>query len=330
MGKASAPATPDYAGAAQQTAAGNLEMARTSAKANRVNYNTPYGSLNYSQNPNDQDQWTADVSLSPAQQALMSQQDKTSQNLANMTDSATSRVGDAFGQALPESYDPTKATNTAYESIMARLNPTYDSQQSSLDAKLANQGLTPGSEAWRTAQTQFGQTRNDAQTQAALQAINLGMNQQGQTYTQSAANRNIPINELNALRTGSQVTNPTFGSSAQQAPVNGPDLLGAAKSTYDNDLASVNAQNKASGGLFGGLGALGDLGIKGYTAGLFSDRRLKTNIRHIGDYKGHNLYSYEKFGKQEIGVMAQEVMCTRPDAVMLHDSGFYLVNYEAL
>jgi Chaperone of endosialidase len=44
-----APAAPDYTGAAQQTAAGNLEAARAAAAANRVNQITPYGSLVYSQ-----------------------------------------------------------------------------------------------------------------------------------------------------------------------------------------------------------------------------------------------------------------------------------------
>ena len=48
MGKSSAPPAPDYTGAAQATAAGNLEAARATAAANRVNQYTPYGSLEYS------------------------------------------------------------------------------------------------------------------------------------------------------------------------------------------------------------------------------------------------------------------------------------------
>ena len=43
----SAPAPPDYAGAAQQTAQGNIEAARVATAANRVNQITPYGSLKY-------------------------------------------------------------------------------------------------------------------------------------------------------------------------------------------------------------------------------------------------------------------------------------------
>jgi len=43
MGKSTPapPPAPDYAGAAQQTAQGNLEAARATATANRVNQYTP-------------------------------------------------------------------------------------------------------------------------------------------------------------------------------------------------------------------------------------------------------------------------------------------------
>ena len=47
----SAPPPPDYTGAAQATAAGNLEAARATAAANRTNQITPYGSLIYTANP---------------------------------------------------------------------------------------------------------------------------------------------------------------------------------------------------------------------------------------------------------------------------------------
>jgi len=43
----SAPAPPDYTGAAQQTAQGNIDAARLAVAANRVNQYTPYGSLEY-------------------------------------------------------------------------------------------------------------------------------------------------------------------------------------------------------------------------------------------------------------------------------------------
>jgi hypothetical protein len=51
MDGGSTPKTPDYTGAAKATAQGNIEAARSTAAANRVNQYTPYGNLVYSQTP---------------------------------------------------------------------------------------------------------------------------------------------------------------------------------------------------------------------------------------------------------------------------------------
>lgn len=62
-----------------------------------------------------------------------------------------------------------------------------------------------------------------------------------------------------------------------------------------------------------------------------SDERLKKNIRPVGEtYTGHKLYAYEFLGsdKPEIGVIAQEVEQTDPEAVALHPSGYRMVNYD--
>ena len=77
-------------------------------------------------------------------------------------------------------------------------------------------------------------------------------------------------NALNALRTGSQVTNPTFGGYAQQATTAGPDMLGAANSTYNAQLAANNAKNAGIGNLTSGLFGLGSAYLGGpAAAGLF-------------------------------------------------------------
>jgi hypothetical protein len=63
----SAPAAPDYSGAAQATAAGNIEAARVATAANRVNQVTPYGNLNYAvtgSDPYGNPTWTATQTLS--------------------------------------------------------------------------------------------------------------------------------------------------------------------------------------------------------------------------------------------------------------------------
>lgn len=181
-----------------------------------------------------------------------------------------------------------RATNL----VRQRQNPELDRQQAALDTKLANQGLTQGSEGWGIQQGQFGQQRNDAdivaqqaglaaqnqfygqalgnanlksgvaglmgqgigygQTNAGLlgagvnygfQNANLNNTARQQQLTERTALRNMPLNELNALRAGSQVTNPTFSTPGQQGQTSGPDLLGAANSQYNAQMGNVNAQN---------------------------------------------------------------------------------------
>lgn len=265
-GKASAPPAPDYTAAAQQTAAGNLENARVTTKANRVNTYTPYGSLTYTQNPNDPDSWSSTINLSPSQQALLDQSNRTSANLSSLQDSATGRVAGQFGQAFDMGALPAQAINpgqTAQDAIFSRLAPQFERKQAALETQLTNQGLMRGSEAWKNAMTDFGQQENDAYTQAALQGINTQNAARQQAIQEQAYLRQLPLNELNALRTGSQVTNPSFTNAPQQNYTPGADYMGAANNGYNAAIQGVNAQNAASGNFMNGLMSLGGTVLSG-------------------------------------------------------------------
>jgi len=80
---------------------------------------------------------------------------------------------------------------------------------------------------------------------------------------------------------------------------------------------------------------LGGLGLAAY--GMFSDRRLKKNIKKVGFLKGFNIYSWDwnivaqKMGLTggTIGCMADEVYTERPDAVSIKDL-FMFVHYDRL
>jgi len=64
-------------------------------------------------------------------------------------------------------------------------------------------------------------------------------------------------------------------------------------------------------------------------ASMFSDRRLKRDIKKIGEFKGLNIYSYIYiWGEKAVGFMADEVKKIMPDAVIRHNSGFDMVNYS--
>lgn len=327
MGKsASAPPAPDYTGAAKATAASNLDAARYTTEANRVNTYTPYGSLIYSHDPRT-DKWSQTVDLSPDQQKLLDQQNQTSLNLGNLQNDATQRVANSVNAPLPSAYDPNQATNNAADLINARLLPQQQRDQAALESNLANQGITPGSQAYETAKDEQNRSQNDARQQAQLQGITLGQNQQAQQYSQAMANRNVPLNELSAIRTGSQVTNPTFQQAPMQQQTAGADYMAAAngQNQYNMGLYNGNiAQNNAKLQFLGQLAGAGG-------AAMASDIRLKSNIKRIGTHhSGIGIYSYIKFGQPEIGVMAQELEKVNPSAVFTHPSGYKMVYIGAL
>jgi len=84
---------------------------------------------------------------------------------------------------------PVNAGMTGQAAILSRLQPQIQQEQAALNQQLANQGITPGSEAYNNAMRTQGQQANDLYTQAALQGINLdtAANQQGYGQALSSA-----------------------------------------------------------------------------------------------------------------------------------------------
>ena len=196
------------------------------------------------------------------------------------------------------------------------------------------------------AQQQFGnqqaiQGRGDqiagaqfAQQQSIFDAQD---NARARALQEQLALRNQPINEITALMSGSQVATPQFGI-AQSAMIPTTDYAGIRQQGFGNQMANYQQQNANYQAMLGGLFGLGSAGI---TAGFprppaptTSDIRLKADIEPMGERGGHNWYSFryvwEDPGTVHEGVMAQEVMQTRPDAVSKHPMGFYVVDYAAL
>lgn len=65
----------------------------------------------------------------------------------------------------------------------------------------------------------------------------------------------------------------------------------------------------------------------------FSDVRLKENIKHIKDVDGIKVYTYNYVWDKEpqVGAMAQDLLSTKyADAVSVHSSGYYQVDYSQL
>lgn len=247
----SQPAAPDYAGAATATAAGNIDAAKQATIANRVNQFSPYGSSTYiapdAVNPNSL--WTQNINLSPVGKQLLDYNDASSLGLASLQSGAEGRVADTYANPMDQSSVQDTA-DRAYGNYTARLDPQWAQRQQQQETQLRNQGLVPGGEAYDNAMRDFNNARNDAYAQANTASIGT----MPATYALANAQYNQPLNALNAIRTGSQVTNPTFGAVPQQQTTPGANLLGAAQAqgTYDQGLynAGVGQANSFNNGLF--------------------------------------------------------------------------------
>jgi len=259
-GKSDAPPPPDYVGAAQQTAAGNLEAARATAAANRVNQVTPYGNLTYKISGKDSygnDMYTANQTLTPAQQKILEQNQGLSSGLLNTAQQGLDYAGGLLAKpGVDMSSLPQIGINpgeTYSDAIMRRLAPQISQENEMSDAQLANQGIAQGTEAYNNAKRTLQMGQNDRQLGAITSGMNVGMGANQQAFNQQAYNQMQPINVINALRTGSQVQNPNYVSVPQQANVNGADILGATGAQYNAQLAANNANNANTAGFFGGL-----------------------------------------------------------------------------
>lgn len=62
----------------------------------------------------------------------------------------------------------------------------------------------------------------------------------------------------------------------------------------------------------------------GGSAIMASDRKWKTNIKKIGEIKGVNIYNYNINGRNENGVIAQEIQGIIPNAVIKRADGLYV------
>ena len=263
--------------------------------------------------------------------------------------------------------DVTAGQQGAYQRLSAMVQPQRDQERESMEVRLANMGIPRNSEAWNRAMTQLSGQWAGQDEKLLNQAMNEGrtdvlaqfgmeresMDQAGrlqgqdiqqrvgyfdqqarmrqQAVAEEAMRRGMTLNELNALLTGQQVNMPQMPNFQPATKADAPNLLGAAtaQGNYNMNAAQLEAQGGNDWG--SGIAGIASLASTGAKMGLFSDIRLKSNIKRIGTHKvGVGIYSYEIFGRPEIGVLAQELISVRPDLVTLHPSGYFMVNYGGL
>jgi hypothetical protein len=255
MGKSndSAPAPPDPVATSNAQASANRAAIRESALMNQIGQNTPYGSLFYTGEIGSPDR-AVNTTLTPAQQAMLDQQNAASLQYGQIANNQLGVVADQFSSPVdfssvgPAPQAGQGAWQNSYDALVARNQPRADRERDAMMTRLSNQGLDAGSAAYAAATDEF----NRSQTDFGLAAQQAAMAQQAQQYSlESAAynqarndlmaQRNQPLNELAALASGQQIQNPAFQGQSNYSVGAAP----IADAIYGNYQGQMNAFNQS-------------------------------------------------------------------------------------
>lgn len=252
-GKQSAPAAPDPAATANAQAGLNKDTAITNAKlARQVSYSGPYGAVQYVRTddgtkPYEEGAFDQRVTLTPEGTALQGQEMALDKQMNQIALDQTGRVASTLSQ--PVDFGNGQIEDAIYDPYRQRLDSRFANEEDALRTRLANQGITSGSEAFNNEFQNFGQTKNDAYGTTVANA-------RAQAVQEALARRNQPINEIGALMSGQQLNVPQF--MPQQSPqVAGTDIIGPTNAAYQGQLANWQAQQQRQAGMMGGLASLG-------------------------------------------------------------------------
>lgn len=327
------PPPPDPIKTAQAQGAANREATLAGIETSLINQRTPFGDLTFEQigetelgNP----QFEAVQTLSPEQQQQLDLLNQSGIRFGEVANQQLGAVSDLLGEPIDfSSVGPAPVFNEDFraqtaQNILGRVNPQLEADRTALESRLASQGITAGSQAFNDAFRPFNQRLNDLNLAADLQAGQEAQRQFGQellsrnqALNELTQQRQIPLNELSALLSGTQVQQPSFVS-PPAASFEAPDILGAtfaANNAAQNNFLARQQQDAANrAGLFG----LGSAAISAAPFFFSSDRRLKRDIERIGTLaSGLALYTWNYvWGAPGIGVMADEVRKVFPDAVV--------------
>ena len=142
--------------------------------------------------------------------------------------------------------------NAMLRQYESRLNPQWAQAQSALETKLANQGLTQGSQAWTAETDAFGRARNDAYQTAQDNSIIRGGEEQKRLFDMGLAARTLSGNEALAkaqLGLQGDTVNANNATQASIASANNATQASIARAEADLQAALTNAQQQTTAGI---------------------------------------------------------------------------------
>lgn len=235
----------------------------------------------------------------------------------NLVNSAENTITDLFTQLVNPSYD-----SEVFKARTNQLNQlSNQSFENNIIQPLAERGLTRGS----SIQQLSGQMTDTLANQNEKMMTN-ETSRVSDILTQAVNMYQMPYQILTGLYNLNQNQQRANTSAKNSQPIEAP--------------VSKNDQLWQLGGALGGA-AIGQFAYKkpkeGAAVGsligsVICDMRLKENIKRLETVDGINIYLFDYISgpKNQVGVMAQEILDKIPEAVGLNEAGYYYVIYPLL
>jgi len=155
--------------------------------------------------------------LSEDQQALLDLQERLGLQYGETAEGMMGRVDETYSE--PFDFSGELERDQVTEAMMERMQPFLDEQRQRQQNNLMIQGHNRGGSAWNATQNDLSRRENDAR----LAAVLAGGDEQSRLFQLEMAKRQLPMAELNALRSGSQPQIPQFqtyrGANVAPAPL---------------------------------------------------------------------------------------------------------------
>lgn len=259
-----APKPPDPVKTAEAQFTYGKQAAQYNQEINQTNQVTPEGSLTYQQigtNPDGSPRYQATTAYNPQTQALMDAQTGAQTKAAGLAGNLLDQNSAAItaGPDLGPSIDETGITKNLMNLGEQYYQPIFDHQRAALDAKLANQGIAQGSEAYNNAINLADRDQSDAYTKLLLSGQDTAINAFNSNANTALAKYRAPLDALAALSGSSPPASISFAQTPQ-ASVQAPDYTSLVEQNYQQKMQ--NRQNLLSGlfaipkTLLGGWGAM--------------------------------------------------------------------------
>lgn len=205
------------------------------------------------------DQATSRITLDPRVQELLDAQLATSKGLNTSVNHSLDQVNQMFSKPAPEANPEVRqhTEDALFQRYKRTLDPQFEQARERLRSQQMNRGMVEGSEGFNNLIDAFGRQENDAYDQARTSSIvGGGEEMQRQLQLEQAARMGV-VNELGALRTGSQAQMPSFSSGMSGATVNPAPVAQSVYNSYQGQLGQYNADVGANNAMLGAAGQFG-------------------------------------------------------------------------